>query len=74
MGIRESDFTGNPQVEWSKGHFYEGGWLALVPKMAPFLLEPTSYLKGLSTMSELLLQNGITTIAEPGFPSSDFDG
>ena len=25
-------------------------------------------------MSELLLQNGITTIAEPGFPSSDFDG
>lgn len=74
LGIRESDFTGNPQVEWSKGHFYEGGWLALVPKMAPILLEPTSYLKGLSTMSELLLQNGITTIAEPGFPSSDFDG
>ena len=24
-------------------------------------------------MSELLLQNGITTIAEPGFPSADFD-
>lgn len=74
MGIQEEDFSDNPQVEWAKGHFYEGGWLALVPKMAPILLEPTSYLEGLSTMSKLLLKNGITTIAEPGFPSSDFDG
>ena len=74
LGIEERDFAGNPQVNWSKGHFYEGGWLALVPRMAPILLEPGSYLQGLSTMSELLLQNGITTIAEPGFPSADFDG
>lgn len=74
LGIQEADFLGNPQVEWSKGHFYEGGWLALVPKMAPILLEPRSYLEGLSAMSKLLLKNGITTIAEPGFPSSDFNG
>ena len=74
LGIKEDDFKDNPQVNWGKGHFFEGGWLALVPKMAPILLEPNSYLKGLSTMSELLRQNGITTIAEPGFPSSDFDG
>ena len=74
LGIKEDDFKDNPQVNWSKGHFYEGGWLALVPKMAPILLEPKSYLKGLSIMSELVSQNGITTIAEPGFPSSDFDG
>lgn len=74
LGVQASDFTDNPQVEWDKGHFFEGGWLALVPKMAPILLEPTSYLEGLSTMSQLLLQNGITTIAEPGFPSSDFNG
>ncbi len=74
LGIKEADFVDNPQVEWAKGHFYEGGWLALVPKMAPILLEPTGYLEGLSTMSKLLLKNGITTIAEPGFPSSDFDG
>ena len=74
LGIEESEFKGNPQVNWAKGHFYEGGWLALVPKKAPILLEPTSYLEGLSKMSALLLQNGITTIAEPGFPSSDFNG
>ena len=74
LGIQEADFSDNPQVEWAKGHFYEGGWLELVPKMAPILLEPAAYLEGLSTMSKLLLKNGITTVAEPGFPSSDFDG
>ncbi len=74
LGIKEDDFKGHPQVDWKKGHFYEGGWLALVPKMAPVLLEPNRYLKGLSMMSQLVLKNGITTIAEPGFPSSDFEG
>lgn len=73
IGIQEADFLGNPQVDWEAGHFYEGGWLALVPRMAPNLLDITRYLEGLSIMSELVTQNGITTIAEPGFPSSNFD-
>ncbi|WP_115463054.1 amidohydrolase [Winogradskyella aurantiaca] len=74
LGITEEDFKGNPQVEWDKGHFYEGGWLALVPKMATIMLEPTRYMKGLGMMTQLIQQNGITTVAEPGFPSSDFNG
>ncbi|APD05623.1 hypothetical protein UJ101_00070 [Flavobacteriaceae bacterium UJ101] len=74
LGITEEDFKGNPQVEWEKGHFFEGGWLALVPKMAPILLEPNRYMKGLGIMTQLIQKNGITTIAEPDFPSSDFDG
>lgn len=74
LGIREADFSGNPQVDWQAGHFYEGGWLALLPKIAPMMLQPQRYLKGLSMMSQLVVQNGITTIAEPGFPSSNFDG
>jgi len=73
LGIKEDDFAGNPQVEWDRGHFYEGGWLALVPAMAPALLEPEKYRRGLAVMSAVLKQNGITTVAEPGFPSSDFD-
>ncbi len=73
LGIEEADFEGNPQVYWDKGHFYEGGWLALVPAMTPVLLEPEKYRAGLATMTSILRQNGITTIAEPGFPSSDFD-
>ena len=60
-------------VDWDKGHFYEGGWLALVPKIAPELINPESYKLGLNIMSKLVLKNGITTIAEPGFPSSNFE-
>ncbi|WP_299807399.1 amidohydrolase [uncultured Shewanella sp.] len=72
FGIKESDFSGNPQVDWKNGHFYEGGWLALVPKISHILVDPESYKAGLAKMTQLIRKNGITTIAEPGFPSSDF--
>lgn len=74
LGIEREQFAAHPQVDWEKGHFYEGGWLALVPIVAPSLLKPEGYLQGLNLMSELVVRNGITTIAEPGFPSSNFDG
>ncbi len=70
--LKEEDYAGNPQVEWDKGHFFEGGWLALVPRIGPYLLNPDSYKKGLSMMTQLMVRNGVTTICEPGFPSSDF--
>jgi len=31
-------------------------------------------MEGLGMMTQLIQKNGITTVAEPGFPSSDFDG
>ncbi|BAF73390.1 amidohydrolase [Sulfurovum sp. NBC37-1] len=73
MKIKEEDYKGNPQVEWSKGHFFEGGWQALGPKIAPFMLNPVKYKKGLADMRKLIEKNGITTIDEPGFPNVDFD-
>jgi predicted amidohydrolase YtcJ len=74
MNITESDFSTNPQVDWAEGHFYEGGWMALAPRMAPLLLDGSSYMKGLGMMTQLIRKNGITTIAEPGFPSVSFEG
>ena len=71
--IKEEDYKGNPQVEWSKGHFFESGWQALGPKIAPFMLNPVKYKKGLADMTKLMEKNGITTIDEPGFPNVDFD-
>jgi hypothetical protein len=71
--IKKEDFAGNPQVDWEKGHFYEGGWFALVPKISPQLLNPRRYRKGLADMTTMVKSKGITTIAEPGFPSSSFD-
>ena len=73
LGLKQEDFAGNPQVDWENGHFYEGGWLALVPHLAAVLMQPEKYRQGLATMSALLRQNGITTIAEPGFPSASFE-
>ena len=74
MNITEGDFSNNPQVDWAKGHFYEGGWMALAPRMAPLMLDSGSYMKGLGMMTQLIRKNGITTIAEPGFPSVRFEG
>ncbi len=71
--IKEEDFKGNKQVEWEKGHFFEGGWFALLPKIGAFLLDPSTYKEGLHKMTQLMLRNGVTTICEPGFPSSNFD-
>ncbi|WP_455170011.1 amidohydrolase [Aegicerativicinus sediminis] len=73
MGIKEEEFKDNPQVDWEKGHFFEGGWLALVPKIGHLFFSKDKYLNGLEQMTQLILKNGITTIAEPGFPSSNFD-
>lgn len=72
LGITESEFRGNHQVNWGKGHFYEGGWMALAPKMAPLLIDGSRYLQGLDMMSQMIRKNGITTIAEPGFPNINF--
>ena len=74
LGISEKEFIANPQIDWAKGHFYEGGWMALAPKMAPLLLDGSRYMRGLGLMTELIKKNGITTIAEPGFPNINFNG
>ncbi len=73
VGLKEEDFKGNPQVEWDRGHFFEGGWMAMAPKLSKYMLNPKKYAKGLEDMTLLMEKNGITTIDEPGFPNVDFD-
>ncbi len=73
VGLKEEDFKGNPQADWEKGHFFEGGWMAMAPKLSKYMLDPKKYAKGLEDMTTLMERNGITTIDEPGFPNVDFD-
>lgn len=73
FGIEEGDFKDNPQVEWDEGHFFEGGWMALVPKIASVLIDPVRYKRGLADMTKIIRKSGVTTIAEQGFPGSSFD-
>ena len=46
--------------------------MALAPKMAPLLIDGSRYLRGLDMMTQMIRKNGITTIAEPGFPNINF--
>ncbi len=73
IGLKEMDYKGNPQVEWNKGHFFEGGWMAIAPKLSKYMLNPKKYAKGLEDMTLLIKKNGITTINEPGFPLVNLD-
>ena len=73
VGLKAADYEGNSQVEWDKGHFFEGGWLAMAPKLSKYMLHPEKYAKGLEDMTLLMKKNGITTINEPGFPLASFD-
>ncbi|VAW29462.1 Amidohydrolase domain protein, partial [hydrothermal vent metagenome] len=71
--LKEADYKGNPQIEWKKGHFFEGGWMAMAPKLSKYMLNPEKYAKGLEDMTLLMEKNGVTTINEPGFPNVNFD-
>ncbi len=73
VGLKEADYKKNPQVDWNDGHFFEGGWMAMAPKLSKYMLNPKKYAKGLEDMTALMEKNGITTINEPGFPNVDFD-
>ncbi len=73
VGLKEADYKDAPQVDWKKGHFFEGGLLAVAPKLSKYMLNPKKYAKGLEDMTFLMEKNGITTIDEPGFPLVNFE-
>lgn len=72
LNITKDEFENLPQVDWKKGHFYEAGWLAVLPKIVGALFVPSKLKQGTEMMNTIIQKNGITTIAEPGFPSSNF--
>ena len=65
LGVQESDVEGNPQINWDKGHFFENGLYALVPKM-PFLFDPARFGRGMENFVEMVHQGGVTTALDMG--------
>ena len=51
-GITEADTRGNHENDWARGHFWENGLKAMVPKM-PFLFEPARFGKGMGNFLEM---------------------
>ena len=54
------------QVDWGKGHFYEGGLNLCMAQLLPKLATPERFAFGLKQMVKMLHQNGVTAFNEPG--------
>lgn len=54
------------QIDLEKGHFYEQGLLAAMPKVAPYLASPEQFRRGLEFTRSSYHKAGITLACEPG--------
>ena len=54
------------QLSLPKGHFYEQGAMAILPKLAPYLASAEQFRKGLEFSETYYHRNGITLGCEPG--------
>ena len=65
LDIKQADLAGNPLTDWAKGHFYENGMYALIPKM-PFLFDPARFSSGMENFIQMVHQGGVTTALDMG--------
>jgi len=65
LGITEADTRGNHESDWEKGHFWENGLKAIVPKM-PFLFQPDRFGQGMVNFLEMAHRGGLTTVLDMG--------
>ena len=75
MGALQLDLEtlkANPAIDLDKGHFWELGLFAIFPKLQPLVLNPERYRAGVLEGFIHAQQNGITTVADQGFPLLNF--
>jgi predicted amidohydrolase YtcJ len=65
LGVTEADTEGHHETDWARGHFWENGAKALLPKM-PFLFDPARYSQGMANFLAMLHQGGVTTALDMG--------
>jgi predicted amidohydrolase YtcJ len=65
LGITAADTQGNHENDWAKGHFWENGLKAIVPKMG-FLFEPARFSQGMGNFLEMVHRGGVTTVLDMG--------
>ena len=65
LGVSAADVAGHHEIDWDKGHFYENGLMALVPKL-PFLFSAERYGQGIANFLEMLHKAGVTTALDMG--------
>lgn len=65
LKVGEEEFASHPEIDWEKGHFWENGGKALVPKLS-FIFEPERYAGGMDNFLEMMHLAGVTTGLDMG--------
>ena len=75
-GIEKGDLSAadDEQADWENYHFWERAYQIIKgTKLAPFFGDKAMLRRGMARISAMMLQNGLTAMAEPGFPTSTFE-
>ena len=65
LGVTEADAQMDEGADWARGHFYENGLRAVVPKLG-FLFSPQRFGGGMFNFLAMLHQAGVTTALDMG--------
>ena len=65
LGVTEADAVAAHEADWTRGHFWENGLKALVPKLG-FLFQPDRFATGMANFLEMLHRGGVTTALDMG--------
>ena len=65
LGVTEEDAPIEEGVDWERGHFYENGLKAVIPKLN-FLFAPERFGRGMFNFLAMLHQAGVTTALDMG--------
>ncbi len=65
LGITEEITRGNHENDWEKGHFWENGLKALIPKLG-FLFAPERFGAGMNNFLDMVHSGGVTTVLDMG--------
>jgi predicted amidohydrolase YtcJ len=75
-GVQKGDLSeaDNEQADWDNYHFWERAYQMMKgTKLSPFFGDQEMLKLGMERISQLMLQNGLTAMAEPSFPTSSFE-
>lgn len=76
-GVTRGDLSpeDDTQADWDNLHFWERAYQMMKStRLAPFFGDREMLSRGMARISELMLNNGLTAMAEPGFPNVSFAG
>lgn len=75
-GIKKGDLSAeeDQQADWDNLHFWERAYqMTKGKKLAPFFNDRDMLRLGMDRISAVMLQNGLTAMTEPGFPTGTFE-